>query len=226
MLLSRSAVQELYTKGIDRYGFFIAAFQSPQGVQALLRRSHLLRGGLRVLDAGCGFGMATFAFLEALRHRNLGYEIIDAFDLTPAMLARFQSDLEMRGVSRVQLHQADVLGLETLPPSWTNYDLIISASMLEYLAKEDLPRALAGLHARLAPDGYIWIMITRKTPETKILVEWWWHAERYTKNELLRAFASPPKEVRWHYLPRTRAERGCGLPTRQQEKRLLQQSSR
>jgi len=211
MLLSRSAVQELYTQGIDRYGSFIAAFQSPQGVQALLRRSHLLRGGLRVLDAGCGFGMATFAFLEALRERNLDYESIDAFDLTSAMLARFQSKLETRGVSRVQLQQADVLSLETLPPSWTNYDLIISASMLEYLAKEDLPGALAGLHARLAPDGYILIVITRKTPETKVLVEWWWHAERYTKNELLRAldeggFRTPVfQRFPWRYLWLNRA---------------------
>jgi len=103
MLLSRSAVQELYTQGIDRYGSFITAFQSPQSVQALLQRSHLLRGGLRVLDAGCGFGMATFAFLEALWERNLDYESVHAFDLTSAMLARFQSKLETRGVSRVQL---------------------------------------------------------------------------------------------------------------------------
>jgi len=188
MLLSRSAVQQLYTNEIDRYGSFIAAFQAPQGMQALLRRSYLLRGGLRVLDAGCGFGMATFAFLEALKERNLDYEKIDAFDLTPAMLARFQIELEVRGVNRVQLQQADVLGLETLPPSWTNYDLIISASMLEYLAKEDLPRALAALRARLSPDGHIVIVITRKTPETKVLIEWRWHAERYTKDELVRAF--------------------------------------
>ena len=188
MLLSRSAVQELYTRRIDRYGSFIAAFQSPQGMQALLRRSHLLRAGLRVLDAGCGFGMVTFAFLEALRERNLDYETIDAFDLTPAMLARFHSELETRGVTRVQLRQADVLALETLPLSWTNYDLIISASMFEYLPKRDFPRALAGLSARLTPGGHILVMITRKTPETKVLIDWWWHAERYTKNELLRAF--------------------------------------
>ena len=189
MLLSRLAVQELYTRRIDHYGSFIAAFQSPQGMQTLLRRSHLLRAGLRVLDAGCGFGMVTFAFLAALRERNLHYETIDAFDLTAAMLARFHSELETRGVSRVQLQQADVLALDTLPPSWTNYDLIISASMLEYLPKRDLPRALAGLSARLTPDGHILAMITRKTPETKVFIDWWWHAERYTKNELLRAFA-------------------------------------
>jgi cyclopropane fatty-acyl-phospholipid synthase-like methyltransferase len=188
MPLSRLSVQELYTKGIDRYSSFIAAFESPQGIQALLQRSHQLRPGLRVLDAGCGFGVVTFAFLDALAGKNLGYKSIDAFDLTPAMLYRFQKALEVRGITRVQLLQADVLALETLPSSWTNYDLVLSASMLEYLPKQDLPRALQGLRSRMAPGGRILVLITRKTPETKILIEWWWHAERYTKNELLRAF--------------------------------------
>ena len=187
--LSRSDVQELYTKSIDRYASFIAAFQSPLAMQALLQTSRLLRDGLRVLDAGCGFGMVTFALLKALREKNLDYKAIDAFDLTPAMLTRFRNEVETRGINRVQLEQADVLNLDSLPQSWTNYDMIISASMLEYLPKKDLPRALAGLHARLVPDGHILVMITRKTPETKVFIEWWWHAERYTKNELLRAFA-------------------------------------
>jgi cyclopropane fatty-acyl-phospholipid synthase-like methyltransferase len=189
MPLSRSAVQELYTTGIGRYSSFINAFQSPQGIKALLRRSHLLRPGLRVLDAGCGFGMATFALLEALRERNFDYKSIDAFDLTSAMLRRFEKELEARRITGVQPWEADVLALEALPPSWTNYDLILSASMLEYLPKQDLPRALAGLRARLALNGHILVIITKKTPETKILIEWWWHAERYTKKELLRAFA-------------------------------------
>ncbi len=98
MSLSRSAVQELYTKSIDRYSSFIASFQSPQGMQALLRRSHLLRPRLRVLDAGCGFGTVTFALLEALREKNLDYDAIDAFDLTPAMLTRFRSEFDRRFV--------------------------------------------------------------------------------------------------------------------------------
>jgi ubiquinone/menaquinone biosynthesis C-methylase UbiE len=91
MSLSRSDVQEFYTKSIDRYASFISAFQSARGMQALLQGSKLLRAGLRVLDAGCGFGMVTFALLEALREKNLDYETIDAFDLTPAMLARFHT---------------------------------------------------------------------------------------------------------------------------------------
>jgi len=188
MSLSRQAVQKLYTHGIDRYSSFIAAFQSPQGIQALLQRSDLLRPGLRVLDAGCGFGVITFALLEALRQRNFDYKSVDAFDLTPAMLQRFQETLEVRGVTKVRLYQADVLALESLPPSWTNYDLVLSASMLKYLPKPDLPHALLGLRARMAPGGRILVLITRKTPETKALIEWWWHAERYTKNELLWAF--------------------------------------
>ena len=187
MPLSRSAVQDLYTTGIDRYSSFIN-FHSPQGIQALQRGSNLLRPGLRVLDAGCGFGMVTFAFLEALRGKTFDYKSIDAFDLTPAMLRRFQETMEARGITGVKLRQADVLALETLPASWTHYDLILSASMLEYLPKQSLPLALVGLRVRLASDGHILVVITKKTPETKVLIEWWWQAERYTKTELVRAF--------------------------------------
>ena len=106
MSLNRSDVQDLYTKSIDRYASFIAAFQSPLAMQALLRTSSLLRDGLHVLDAGCGFGMVTFALLKALREKNLDYKAIDAFDLTPAMLTSFRSEIEARGISRIQLQQA------------------------------------------------------------------------------------------------------------------------
>lgn len=187
MALSRSAVQQLYTSGLDRYSRFVAAFQSRRGIRALLERSPLLRPGLRVLDAGCGFGMATFALIDALRRKSLDYERIDGFDLTPAMLSRFQELLEAERVPRVRLCQADVLALDALPASWSDYDLVISASMLEYLPKQDLPRALRGLRVRLAPDGHLLVMISRKTPETKVLIDWWWGAERYTKKELLSA---------------------------------------
>ena len=95
-----------------------------------------------MLDAGCGFGMVTFALLDALQQRNFDYQRVDAFDLTPAMLARFRQTLETHRIPRVQLCQADVLALDTLPPSWTDYDLIVSASMLEYLPRQELPRAL------------------------------------------------------------------------------------
>jgi len=195
MQLTRLAIQELYTEGIDRYGAFIGFFRSRQAIQALLQGSDLLHPGLRVLDAGCGFGTVTFALLEALRQKNFNYQGVDAFDLTPAMLARFQQTLETHGITRVQLRQADVLALETLPPSWTDYDLILSASMLEYLPRPELPRVLEVMRARLAPGGHILVVITRKVPETKALIQWWWQAERYTAKELRRTF----EQAGFHY---------------------------
>ena len=188
MALSSVAVQKLYTRRADHYRAFIGAFQSPRGFQALLERSLLLRPGLRVLDAGCGSGKATFVLLEALQQNHFDYKKVDAFDLTPAQLDRFQRVVDVLGITRVRLCQADVLALEALPSSWTDYDLILSVSMLEYLPKEELARALSSLRARLAPGGNMLVVITRKTPEAKVLIEWLWHAERYKKKELLLAF--------------------------------------
>ena len=51
-------------------------------LRALLEHSGLLRPKLRVLDAGAGFGTATFALLDALRAKNMDAQAIDAFDLT------------------------------------------------------------------------------------------------------------------------------------------------
>jgi SAM-dependent methyltransferase len=186
--LSTVEIEDLYTRRLDAYRSFIQFFRAPQGLEALLRQSGLLRPGLRVLDAGCGFGMATFALAGTLRAANLNYERIDAFDLTPAMLARFNQRLETAGLTRVRLHRANVLELETLPASWTNYDLVLSASMLEYLPPDQLPCALENLRARTAPAGHLAAMITRKTLETKVLIEWGWQAHRYTEQELRKAF--------------------------------------
>ena len=189
-LLTRSEIQHIYSTRTESYNSFISTFRYPEGIRALLQASDLLQPGLRVLDAGCGFGVVTFAFLEAMERRGLKYESIHAFDLTPAMLSRFQTTLDTRGINRVQLRQADVLALDQLPQSWVDYDLILSASMLEYLPKDELPLALAGLRKRLSPNGKILILITKKSPEAKILIEWWWRSERYSRQELLRAFAA------------------------------------
>ena len=58
-----------------------------------------------VLDAGAGFGTATFALLDSLRHRCIEPHVIDAFDLTPAMLEQFQAELDARGVRQIRLKQ-------------------------------------------------------------------------------------------------------------------------
>jgi ubiquinone/menaquinone biosynthesis C-methylase UbiE len=188
--LTRSEVQQFFSTRTETYNSFISAFRYPQGIRALLQASDLLRPGLRVLDAGCGFGVVTFAFIDAMASRGLKYESIHAFDLTPAMLARFRASLDTRRISDVQLREADVLALDQLPQSWANYDVILSASMLEYLPKNELPLALAELRKRLSSKGSLLVVITRKSPEAKILVEWWWRSERYARGELHQAFAA------------------------------------
>lgn len=184
-------VQTLYTERLSAYGAFISFFRSRDALRALLERSGLLRPKLRVLDAGAGFGTATFALLEALRAKDIEAQAIDAFDLTPAMLDQFQAELDSRGIILVRHKRANVLELEDeLCPAWRDYDLIITASMLEYVPKESLPRALSALRARLAQDGNLLVVITRKNWITKVLIEWWWHAARYSGKELREAFAT------------------------------------
>jgi len=188
--LTRSEVQQFFSTRTEAYNSFISAFRYPQGIRALLQASDLLRPGLRVLDAGCGFGVVTLSFIEAMVSRGLKYDSIHAFDLTPAMLFRFQTSLDTSGINDVQLRQADVLALDQLPQSWIEYDLILSASMLEYLPKRELPLALSELRKRLSPNGSLLIVITKKSLEAKILIEWWWRSESYARHELHQAFAA------------------------------------
>jgi SAM-dependent methyltransferase len=206
-----AAVERLYTEKLGAYRTFISFFRSQDAIRALLESSGVLGPELRILDAGGGFGTATFALLDALRCRNIQPQAIDAFDLTPAMLARFQAELDSRGITLVRLKQANVLELgQQLPPSWSGYDLIVSASMLEYVARPDLSQALSALGARLAQNGRLLVVITRKNWITRILIEWWWQAARYSRQELRDAFAAAgfhdlvfirfPSRYFWHGL--------------------------
>lgn len=186
-----AGIERLYTEKLNAYRTFISFFRSRDAIRALLQSSGLLRPKLRVLDAGAGFGTATFALLDALRRRSIEPQAIDAFDLTPAMLARFRAELDSRGITTlVDLKQANVLELNhQLPPSWSDYDLIVSTSMLEYVPRPDFSKALSALNARLARDGTLLVVITRKNWITRVLIEWWWQAVGYSRQELREAFA-------------------------------------
>jgi SAM-dependent methyltransferase len=205
MTLEPSAVEQMYSRRADSYRAFVGFFRSRSGLRAVLARIGAARPGLRVLDAGCGFGLASFALCDLLRERGLDYERIDAFDLTPAMLARFQRAIDAHGMPRVTLHRADVLEEAGLPAGWQGYDLVLCASMLEYLPERELVRALRLLRARMAPGARIVAMITRRSWETKLLIDWLWHAQRYGRRTLVGAFVAAgfgtPRFVRfpWRY---------------------------
>jgi SAM-dependent methyltransferase len=178
----------LYSERAESYVRFVRSVGYPAGLRAYFLRSALLAPGLRILDAGCGTGIATLALHDALLQRGLAPRAVHAFDLTPAMLERFRGTLRRRGVEGVELAQADVLALDGLPPSWRDYDLVVSASMLEYLPRPRLAEALGGLRARLRKGGSLALFITRRNRLMRPLIGRWWSSNLYREDELEQAF--------------------------------------
>lgn len=122
---------QLYTERADAYLRFVHFVGYPQGLRAAFLKSPALGADMRILDAGCGTATTTLALRSAASARGISSGTIDAFDLTPAMLDRFRATLDQSGIEDVRLAQADVLRLDTLPQSWNDYDLVVTASMLE-----------------------------------------------------------------------------------------------
>ena len=187
-MIDTTDVVQLFTAKHGTYDRFLQSVRYPQGLRTFFRGSPLFRAGMRILDAGCGTGVVTLALQEALSDRGMRPALVDAFDLTPAMLRRFREKLARRGIDLVRTTQADVLQLGNLPQDWTNYDVIVSASMLEYVPRQQLPEALAALRHRLADGGHLLVFITKRNWLTRPLVGWLWQSNLYQRTELLPAF--------------------------------------
>ncbi len=104
------------------------------------------------------------------------------------MLECFRQTLGNRAIEGVETAQANVLELEALPDGWTQYDLIVSASMLEYVPRHRLADALRGLRGRLREDGRFVLFITRRNWLTRPLIGRWWQSNLYGADELRHAF--------------------------------------
>jgi SAM-dependent methyltransferase len=71
-------VKKLYTDQLEAYLSFNSVFRSSEALEKFFRSYDRLRPGMRILDAGCGTGTASFALVKALRSRHLYYRSLDA----------------------------------------------------------------------------------------------------------------------------------------------------
>ena len=194
--------RQLFTDRPDLYARFIRLMRYPQGLRAFWRASPLLRPGVRILEAGCGTGALTLGVWDAAAERGIPLGAFDAFDLTPAMLDRLRASLARCGVAGITLAQANVLQLDALPGGWRDYDLVVTASMLEYVPRDRFAEALRGLRGRLRDGGQLVLFVTRRNPMTRLLIGRWWQSNLYTVPELRDAFmAAGFKRVRFPGFP-------------------------
>lgn len=105
-----------------------------------LTRAHL-RPGMRMMEFGCGTGTTALHHAPHVAH-------VDAFDISPAMLAIGERQAADQGIANVTFRPADVAGLD-LPAE--SYDAILGMSILHLI--EDPAATVRDVHRWLKPGG-------------------------------------------------------------------------
>ena len=135
-----------------------------------------LPAGARVLDAGCGTGLLTLAFLR-VHERPADVASID-LSLRSLQTARKAAQKLTRGTRRrVTFAQSNALAL---PFADETFDLVLTSGVLEYLP---LREGLGELARVLAPGGHLLFVPVRPSMATRVL------------EVMFRFKAHPPVEV-------------------------------
>ena len=131
---------EFYERNADAfYGDTVTTDMAPIYERFL---PHVRPGG-RILDAGCGSGRDTLAFLRR------GYQV-DAFDGSSEMARRASA---LTGIEVRQLTFESLLDT----PLPEKYDGIWCCASLLHVERDVLPPVMGALHRALAPDGLLYV---------------------------------------------------------------------
>ncbi len=178
--------EKLYAERASSYErLFVNFLGWGRELESFFRRSNYVQPNNKILDAGCGTGIITRVLYQLARDEGVKFH---AFDLTQNMLDIFQQWIAEQGANDIELKQADVLEIETLPSHWNEYDLIVTATMLEYLPKDKLGVAFANLRQLLKNDGILLVIITKRNFITRWLAEKWWKTNLYEESEVRTLF--------------------------------------
>lgn len=151
-----------------------------RSLERYLRENPLpLPSGARVLDAGCGTGLLTLAFLRGLE-RPADVASIDLSLRSLQTARRAAEKLPKKPRRRVAFAQSNAL---KLPFADETFDLVLTSGVLEYLP---LREGLGELSRVLAPGGYLLFVPVRPSPATLLL------------EVMFRFKAHPPREVEEH----------------------------
>jgi len=166
-------------------------YRAPQILRELAALVMPGREKLRILDLGCGTGLAGEAFKPLASY-------LEGIDLSPAMIARAAAQ-----------NVYDALCVADIE-SWLNeskneFDLVLAADTLVYLG--DLASVFVGIAARLAPDGFFLFTVEKHEGENYELgpKRRWRHSESYLTSQAFKAGFSVAGLV--ECVPRMEAQR-------------------
>lgn len=135
-----SKIAKFYDLGLWLFGYKFAVYYFI-GLIPFDRKANI-----KVLDAGCGTGLYTFALLRRFPNAQ-----IQAFDLNNGMIEIMKSTVREKSFdSQVEVFVADVT--KSLPFNREQFDLIMTGGVLEYI--NDPAIAVKNLSPYLKKNGY------------------------------------------------------------------------
>lgn len=167
----------IYDRFTNLYDLMFRVNGYGRSLERYLRENPLpLPSGGRVLDAGCGTGLLTLAFLS-VHERPADIVSIDLSLRSLQTARRAAEKLPKRPRRRVAFAQSNAL---SLPFADETFDLVLTSGVLEYLP---LRAGLGELARVLAPGGHLVFVPVRPSPMTRLL------------EVMFRFKAHPPCEV-------------------------------